>query len=51
MMMAVKTTRKRLRKKRENVLKLSVKLKNGERKNIEKWKKNERRCAKIFAIR
>lgn len=51
MMMVVRTTRRRQKKKSENVLRPFVKLKSDERKNIEKWKKNERRCAKTSVIR
>lgn len=51
MMMVVKTTRKRQKKKSENVLRRSAKPKNDGRKNIEKWKKNEKRCAKTSGIR
>lgn len=50
-MKAARTTRKRQKKKSENVLRLFVKPKNDERKNIEKWKKNEKRCAKTSGIR
>lgn len=45
-MMAVRTIKKRQKKKKENGWRRSGRLKSVGRKNIEKWKKNGRRCDK-----
>lgn len=51
MTMAVRTTRRRPRRRSENVWKPFVRPKNDERKSIGKWKKNEKRCVKKFEIK
>lgn len=50
-MMAVKTTKKRQKKRKENDWRRSGRPKNAEKRNIEKWKKNARRCDRKSEIR
>lgn len=49
--MVVKTTKKRQKKRKENGWRLSGRPKSVERKNIEKWRKNGRRCDRKYVIR